>query len=343
VTPARYELDDTVPAAEWDAFVRAQPGWSHCHLAGWRDVMERVFGHECLFLGARGSDGSLAAVLPMVRVRSVVFGHFLVSMPFLNAGGPLGEVEAAQALVRDAVARGRREGVSLLELRGRREEDFGLPVSHRKITVLLDLPATSDALWRRLDSKVRSQVRRPQKEGVEVRFGLDQVDAFFEVFSRHMRDLGTPTQPRALFRTIARVFPEDAWVGVAWLEGRPIAGGFGFRWADEFEMTWASSLREYSRVAPNMLVYWTFMERAIASGARVFDFGRCSPNAGTHRFKRQWGSRDERLWWHQDSPKGRASTPSPDGGVYALGARLWRRLPTSVATAIGPRIVRYIP
>ena len=331
-------------AAEWDSFSAAQPGYTHFHRHEWRDVMCGVFGHECVYLAAR-RDGRLAAVLPLVRVRSAIFGHYLVSMPFLNYGGPLGDDEGIAAVVAEAEALAHRGRVKLLELRSRRPLPIALPVSHRKVTVVLDLPAgPPEVLWKRIDAKVRSQVRRPQKEGVEVRFGRDQVRPFFEVFSRHMRDLGTPTQPLALFERIADAFPDDAWFGCAWLGGEPVACGAGFVWGDEFEMTWASSLVAHKRIAPNMLLYWAFMEKAIGAGLRTFNFGRCSPGSGTHRFKLQWGSRDEPLWWYQATPGGGgASTPSPDDGAFSWGPRVWRRLPRRVATALGPRIVRYIP
>lgn len=341
--PPRVERYDADPI-QWNRFVRACEGWTHFHLYEWRSVMERVFGHECLYLAARTDAGELAGVLPLVRVKSRLFGHYLVSMPFLNYGGPLGEHDAVRALVATASARARDDGVSLLELRSRRPLPIDLPVSHRKITVLLDLPAREpERLWKSLDAKVRSQVRRAQKEGVTVRFGRDQVEPFFRVFSRHMRDLGTPTQPLALFETIAAAFPDDAWFACAYLGEEPIAGGAGFRWAGEVEITWASALREHSRIAPNMLLYWAFLERATKEGAEIFNFGRCTPDGGTHRFKRQWGSRDEQLWWYQLSSRPGAGTPSPDDGAYAWGPRVWRRLPASIATAIGPRIVRYIP
>ena len=77
-------------SAEWDAFVRAQAGWTHFHQYGWRRVMENALGHETLYLSATDETGSLTGVLPLVRVKSRLFGHFLVSMPFLNYGGPLG-------------------------------------------------------------------------------------------------------------------------------------------------------------------------------------------------------------------------------------------------------------
>ena len=331
-------------ADEWDRFAVAQAGYSHFHRLAWRDVIGRVFGHECLYLAAR-RDGELAAVLPLVRVRSAIFGHYLVSMPFLNYGGPLGDDEGIAAVVAEAEEIARRDRVKLLELRSRRELSIALPVSHRKITVVLDLPeGPSDVLWKRLDAKVRSQVRRPQKEGVEVRFGRDQVRPFFEVFSRHMRDLGTPTQPLALFEAIADTFPDDAWFGCAWLAGEPVACGAGFVWNGEFEMTWASSLVAHKKIAPNMLLYWAFMEKAMGAGLRTFNFGRCSPGSGTHKFKLQWGSRDEALWWYARSASGvEAATPSPHDSAYSWGPRLWQHLPVPVANFLGPRIVRSIP
>jgi len=328
---------------EWDAFVRAAPGWTHFHLSGWKRVIERVFGHECLYVTARDDAGGLVGVLPLVRVKSLLFGHYLVSLPFVNYGGPLGSDDAVRVLAAHAAERAAIDGARLLELRSRRQLPLDYPVSHRKITVLLELPASADALWRGLDAKVRSQVRRPRKDGVTVRFGADQVAPFFEVFARHMRDLGTPTQSRRLFEAIAETFGDDAWFACAYLGGRPVAGGCALRWGSEVEMTWASSLVAYKRSAPNMLLYWNVMERAIAEGLSTFNFGRCSPGSGTHRFKQQWGSRDEPLWWYEVAPRPGTTTPSPHDAGYSWGPRIWRWLPEPVATVLGPRIVRYIP
>jgi serine/alanine adding enzyme len=330
--------------AEWDGFIRSAPGWTHFHRWGWKSVIERVTGHECRYLAARDPAGRLVGVLPLVRLQSRVFGRYFISMPFLNYGGPLGSDAAVQSLVAHAVELAAGDRTDLLELRSRTPLPVDLAVSHRKITVVLDLPAGQPGrLWESLKAKVRSQVRRPQKEGVEVRFGLEQAGAFYEVFSRHMRDLGTPTQPRRLFETVAQTFPEDVWFGCAYHRGRPIAGGCGFRWDGEFEMTWASALNEYNRMAPNMLVYWAFLERAAEQGVTLFNFGRCTPGSNTHRFKQQWGSRDVPLWWYQRAWGGRAATPSPDMAGYSWGPRVWRRLPLPLANLLGPRVVRLIP
>jgi len=329
--------------AEWDDFVRAQEGWSHFHRYGWRRVMEEALGHGTFYLGAF-EDGRLAGVLPLVRVKSVLFGHYLVSMPFLNYGGPLGRGEAVRALATEAVAIADREGADLMELRSRYELPLELPASHRKVTVVLDLePGDAEPTFAALEAKVRSQVRRPIKEGVEVRFGADQLDPFYRVFAENMRDLGTPVLGKPVFEAIRDEFGDSVWFGAAWRGDEPIAAGCGFAWSGEFEMTWASSLRAHNRIAPNMLLYWRFIERSAAEGLGTFNFGRCTPGGGTHRFKLQWGGRDETLWWYHRSSDADSATPSPDEGALSFGPKLWRNLPLTLANALGPGIVRWIP
>jgi len=332
------------PGAEWDAAVHAGAGWTHFHGWGWKAVIERVFGHECTYLAARDDTGRVAGVLPLVRAKSLVFGDYLVSMPFLNYGGPLGTEPAVRALVAHAVSLARDCRVDLLELRSRERLALDLPVSHRKITCLLDLSAgDSEGVWQRLSSNVRRKVRRAQKERVSVRFGLDQASAFYQVFSQHMRDLGTPTLPRQLFETIAEQFPEDTWFGCAYYEGRPVAAGCGFQWGGEFELTWVSALQQYHRIYANMLLYWAFIERAANQKLSLFNFGRCTPGGGTHHFKQQWGSRDVALMWYQLVAGRRNATPSPHESAFAWGPSVWKRLPLAVANALGPSIARLIP
>jgi serine/alanine adding enzyme len=335
-------LDDV---AVWDTFVARAEGSSFVHLAAWRDILSDVLGAECLYSVATDRSGEYQGVLPLARVKSRIFGHYLVSLPFLSYGGPLGSPAARQRLVQEAITAARRSSVDLLELRTRYDGGGGLPVSSRKITVLLELPASPEELWDVFPSKLRSQIRRPMKEGLETRFGADQVEAFYEVFARTMRDLGTPVLPRAWFERIAAMFPQLVVFGAVYRGGghEPLAAGCGFVWGGEFEMTWAAARRDDRRLAANMLLYWSFMQEMIRRGTRTFNFGRCTPGGGTHRFKQQWGGRDVPLPWCQYAPRERAATPSPDDPAFSWGPRLWRWLPLPIANLLGPRLIRFLP
>ncbi len=340
-TEVQFEIERHPDPDALDAFVARQADWTAFHLSPWRRVIERAFGHPCEVLEAK-LDGETVGVLPLVTVKSRLFGHFLVSMPFGSYGGALGSADAVVALADHAAGLAESRSADLLEMRGRRLVEAGLDVSTRKITVLLDLPDDAEVLWNGLKAKLRSQVRRPRKEGYEVRFGASEIGPFWEVFARHMRDLGTPALSRRFFEILAEELGDAVTFACVYDGDLPIAGGCTIEWGDEVEITWASSLRSYSRTAPNMLLYWSFIERAIDSGKRVFNFGRCTPDGGTHRFKKQWGGRDEQLYWLQRQGK-RAKTPSPDDDGFGLAIRVWQKLPLAVTNVLGPRIVKNIP
>ena len=330
--------------AEWDEVVGALPGANFCHLSGWRHVVEDVLGHEVTWLSASNGEGTVVAVLPLARVRSRLFGDYLLSMPFLSYGGPVGSTDGVTALVERAVAQAADSGVDLLELRAREPLPGGLAVSDRKLTVLKALPDSHEELWKKgIKAKVRSQVKRPMKEGMEARHGLDLVEPFYGIFSRTMRDLGTPVLPRGFFEALAEHFPNEAVFTVVEHQGRPAAAACGFAWGGEYEITWAGADRSLNRLAPNMLLYWSVMEEAIRRGVSTFNFGRCTAGSGTHKFKRQWGAEDHPLPWAQWSPGGVAATPNPDSAKFRLATRAWSRLPLPVANTLGPFLSRSLP
>ena len=331
----------TGTADEWDAFVTSHPDATASHLYGWRRVIERTYQHDCPYLVAR-ADGQIAGVLPLVDVRSIAFGRFLVSMPFLNRGGPIGTPAAVEALISHAVELGRTRKARLLELRAGRTLQTDLAESAEKVDCVLNLRESSETLWSAFPAKLRSQIRRSQKADVEFRFGAAEVDAFFSVFAHNMRDLGSPTHPVRFFRTIAEELPDHVWFGCAFYQDKPVAGGCAIRWRDELEMTWASSLREFSSLAPNMLLYWSFMERAANEGMTSFNFGRCSPGTGSHRFKTQWGTVDTPLHWYRAPLRANAAPPAKEGGL-SLATRLWQRVPVPLATLLGGHLRGGIP
>lgn len=337
--PAGHRIEPLRDRTEWDHFVRAADGGTFAHLAGWESVFGSVMCHPTTYLTVRGPDGRLAGILPLVEFRSRIFGSRIISVPYLNDGGALGEPGAIRSLISYARELAERRSAAL-ELRCREN-----PVPHdgepRKVTVLLDLPGDPEVLWKRLPSKLRSQVRRPQKAGMTTRFGPAELPAFYDVWSRNMRDLGTPVLPRRFFDAAAAAFPDELIVGCVYRGDVPVAAGAGFLFQGEFEITWASSLREHNRDAPNMLLYWSFMETVIERGATVFNFGRCTPGEGTHRFKLQWGGESVPLQWINE-PEEDSSDGGP-GRIARLGSSAWQRLPVSVANMIGPTVARQLP
>lgn len=333
-------------AEEWDRFVSSAAGATLYHRFAWRRVITSVFGHETLYLAARRMDDALEGVLPLVRLKSLLFGDYLVSLPFFNYGGVLARSPAARhALLDAAIAQASGLGSRHVELRHREPLGERWQVRTDKVAMLLPLPADPAELWGALSSKVRAQVRRPSKEGAVCEIGgREQLRDFYAVFSRNMRDLGTPVYPLRFFESIAATMPDRASIAVVRLANKPVAAAFLLEHAGAMEIPWASSLRSVNGLGVNMLLYWSVLEQAIRRGCRTFDFGRSSVDSGTYRFKKQWGAQPLQLYWHywvRDA--GEMPRLRPDNPKYRLAIAAWRRLPVRVANWIGPCLIKNLP
>jgi FemAB-related protein (PEP-CTERM system-associated) len=211
--------------------------------------------------------------------------------------------------------------------------------------MLMPLAADPAAMWDSLDRKVRNQVRKAEKSGLEVQTGgIELLDDFYAVFARNMRDLGTPVYGRALFAEILRAFPAHARIHVVRLAAQTVAGAMSYAYDNVIEVPSASSLREHRSLCPNHLMYWRIIQEAIAAGRTTFDFGRSTPDDGTYHFKEQWGAVPEQLWWEYELV-GTDVLPSADrqSAGYQKKVAAWKRLPLPVATSLGPWISRSIP
>jgi serine/alanine adding enzyme len=336
------ELCTSQRARDWDGYVQSHPESAGYHEWGWRGVFERAFGHRCWYLEARAM-GHVTGVLPLVEIRSVLFGRTMTSLPFVNFGGILADsAEIGKELLDAAAELMARRGCRHVELRHVVRRFPDLPCKQHKVTMRL---ALAEGLWDRIDRKARNQVRKAQKSDLtSARGGAELVPEFYDVFARNMRDLGTPVYSRRLFDEVMAAFPDRAKVIVVRLKGRPVAAGFTFRTREMVEIPWASSLREYNPLCPNHLVYWTALETALAEGATVFDFGRSTPGEGTFKFKEQWGAGPVPLHWEYWLASGdQLPDASPKNPRFRLMIETWKRMPLWLANAAGPRIVKAIP
>jgi FemAB-related protein (PEP-CTERM system-associated) len=331
-------------AAEWDAFVASRLPATGYHVYAWRRVFEDVFGHRSLYaMAKRGS--AVVGILPLVVFRSPLFGRFAVSLPFVNAGGIVADDRDATLRLRERAGRLAAEyDLRHVELRHEVRRFPDLPVRQHKVSMRLPLPADSETLWRGFDRKVRNQVRKAEKSGLQVSSGSDElVDAFYGVFARNMRDLGTPVYDRRFFETIVGRFPDRARVHVVTLGREPVAASLTLRWRDVVEVPWASSLREHRDKSPNNLLYWDMLRHAVAGGCSTFDFGRSTPEEGTFHFKRQWGAEPGPMHWEYLQTSGELPDQGPTNPRFRLAIAAWQRLPLWITNRLGPVIVRGIP
>ena len=316
-------------------------------------------------------DKEVVGILPFIHIKHWLFGSNLSSIPFCDAGGVLavdGNIE--RMLIEQGLRIADTLRVSVLELRqykplaclsdrefigeaspcGAREVKtvpgwyVSVLTDSNKVRMLVDLPGDPDALIKSFKPKLRSQIRKPIKEGLIAKIGgIELVDDFYNVFAENMRDLGSPVHSKKFIAETLKAFPDTANVFIVYGDRKPLAGSVTIGFKDTLANPWASSLRRYSHLAPNMLLYWSMLEFACQQGYKRFDFGRSTPGEGTYKFKEQWGAKPEPLYWYRlskTSDQGWGKQPDKDKMSRAI--EYWKKLPVPLTKIIGPRIRKYI-
>lgn len=312
----------------------------------WMSVFQKGLKQTPFCIESR-QQGACSALLPLMYLKSPLFGSHLVSLPYLNSSGVIeGGVEESFHVAEAATELADQLGVRHLQIR--QESLIDHPRLSRsatsKVNMRLALTESVAELWDGFRPKVRNQVRKAEKLGVSLQWGRhDVLSEFYRVFSRNMRDLGTPVFGIGLFKSILETFPDNSEICVAQHEGNVIAGAILLHGDAITEVPSASSLREHNWTNANMFMYWGLLRRAIERKQGTFDFGRSSPHSSTHRFKKQWGATPSEAIWQYYIRRGDTSDLRLESGRFRVAVELWKRLPVAVTLAIGPKIVRGIP
>lgn len=364
----------------WNNYVNLHPKATVYHKAEWLKVIEETYGHKTYFLAAsrennfdqnshqnslKGSNNgtgkygvdilsdetqsegkTLSGILPLVKINHLIFGKSLTSLPFLDAGGLLGDnSECERALLNAAMKLTEKSKIGNLELRHTEpldwlQNEFGsaligegkVSLNMQKVRMVLDLPDSSQRLLKSFKSKLRSQINKPLKEGLKYDCGgLELLDDFYRVFLVNMRDLGSPVHSKHMMENVLKHFKDEGRIFVVRQEDKPLAGGIVIGFRDTLWNPWASSLRGKGSLNPNMLLYWAMLEYACDHGYRFFDFGRSTPGVGTYKFKEQWGARPQLLYWYVLNFNNKSKAVD-----------YWRKLPVPITKLFGPMIRKYI-
>ncbi|GJL58151.1 MAG: hypothetical protein NPIRA03_10080 [Nitrospirales bacterium] len=330
----------------WDRFVNGHPKASIYHLSVWRHILQQAFGKSWYVAGAF-QDGEIRGGIPVVHLKSLFFGNFLVSMPYVNYGGLLADDDTlGDPLLDHLIQLGEKLKVSYIEFRHIQSFYSQLPVRDEKVSMWLSLPGTVAELFQVFPSKLRAQVRKGEKNALGVRIGqVELLDEFYEVFARNMRDLGTPVYSKTFFRLILETFPAGArLVVINKKSDLPVAAGFLLGYRDRLEIPWASSLRQYNSLQGNMYLYWNCLKFACEQGYRIFDFGRSTFGSSTFKFKEQWGAQPIQHYWHYhlNSSVGLPKL-NPQNPKFFLAIQLWKQIPLWISKRVGPALARHLP
>ena len=328
------------------------------HHPGWSEVLS-AYSLRTYWLVAEQGD-NIIGLLPLVRQSSFLFGQRLISYPWVDETGVTGDVAAKQALLARAAEMTIElgSGWTVMIKPSLALEFDTTPQSYLvdkwgtaagdKVLMRRHLSMSSQLLWKELSAKVRNQVRKAEKNGLQtMRGGTEMLADFFDVYSRNMRDLGSPSHSKRFFQKLLEALGDRAAIYCTQLDGKTVGAGIVLDNRPSLDIPWASSLREYNRLCVNHALYWRILSDACDEGYQWFHFGRSTIGSGQHRFKKQWGAEEKPLAWlcypaRQEEARDGRNTATLRS-KFSIAEKLWRKLPLWMSTRLGPRIIRHVP
>ena len=339
------ELQDRDRTPSWDECALSAPEATVYHLAGWKWVMERTFGHKTHYLIALEGNDPLG-ILPLLHIKSRLAGHY-VTTP--SGGLCCRDDRAAGVLLARAKELVIQSGARYLILRDgyRRWEDPDLVTNEDHCTLVARLSPEWEGTLKGIKRKERQLTHQGMRAGAGVLAGAQHLDVFYPAYARAMREKGTPTPGKLFFRNILDEFPTHMRLLVVQREGRVFGGGFIAPFRDTVHCAWAGVLRDSRDFRPSHLLYWETMQYGSANGYQWVDFGRSRRNSGSFTFKKSWGGEPRQIY-QQYFLNGIARPPAVGGGReedagYRLFVRVWSRLPLRLVEMLGPQLRKRMP
>ncbi|MCP5160710.1 MAG: FemAB family PEP-CTERM system-associated protein [Hahellaceae bacterium] len=335
------ELADIKESAAWDGYVKSASEGTFFHLSGWRNAVHKTFRHKPYYLWAKDAKGSVVGVLPLFQVKSFLFGHSLVSVPFAVYGGALGDTpEVIRALEDEAARLAEKLGVDHLELRYKHKTRDDWPSKSLHATFIRELHDTDEANLAAVKYKQRAVVRKAVAAGFETQFH-ENVDDFFYAYSTSVRNLGTPVFSKQFFKNLKAEFGKDCEIVSIRKQGELHCALMSFYFKDQVLPFYGGGLPICRSSKAMDYMYFDQTCRAGSAGYKWYDFGRSKKDTGPYNYKRHWGFEPQDLNYQYYLVKA-TSLPdlNPLNPKYQLMINTWQKLPLWLSQFLGPFVSR---
>ncbi len=324
----------------WDQFVLACSKATFFHKSGWKKVIERAFGHKTWFLYAE-NEGRIEGVLPLVEIKSVLFGHSISALPFCVYGGIASENDVArQKLEAAAYELAQQQQVDYLEYRNMYPVHNEWPTKDLYVTFRKAIDPDVEANLLAIPRKQRAMVRKGIKNELNSDVD-DDIERFFFAYSRSVHRLGTPVFPKQYFQLLKETFAEQCEILTVHKNNNTLSSVMSFYFRDEVLPYYGGSTGDARALAANDFMYWELMRRSCEKGYKLFDFGRSKRDTGSFSFKKNWGFEAQPLYYeYQLIQSSGIPNHNPSNPKYKFFIKAWQKLPLSVANRVGPYIVK---
>lgn len=302
----------------------------HClfHTPEFAEFISKAFSCRYIFCVATDNN-EIKTILPVVAIKSKVFGNKIISSGYIEYGGFAGDPRGVPKIIEYLDQIYGREN-NYLEIRGsindpeefeeilsqnekikqinlykrfvldlkpkhlEKESESQISMSSIFKTVTFSSGSVPAVKWFRSNTQKskRKAIKKAERSNVKVKdVPISDLDALYNLYCRNMRLFGSPPYSKRYFSTFYKYLVSNGMGKVlgSYLDGELISVLLGFCYRDRVHILIAVSESEKSEYRSNDAVHSEFIEWAIEHNYKYFDFGRVREESGQFEYKQKWG------------------------------------------------------
>jgi len=343
----------------WNLLLENNPSASAYLLWEYGEALCQTYHYDRHYL-VSDSASNIVGALPLIHIRSRLFGNRLISLPFCEYGGPIFKPDLEQReaidtwkhLLNATMNLATELGVDYVELRQPSldesvllENGFGNVQSY--VTFRIELSKGERELWNSLDKKTRNAVRKAQKSKLDVDDVREpsQLKEYYLLYLKTQKRLKSPPHSFKLFQNLFSTFSANQRMRMILARHKDVfIAGITVFFHGNTVFWWNNvSDAEHRSLNPTNLLLWHTMKWATENGYRTMDLGRTRKSSTIYSYKSGWGGEEKPLRdYMRFLGSNKKSLPDPSQKKYRHLAEIRSLLPVAASQRIGPRIIQGI-
>ena len=334
--------NDNNQGNSWKRFIKNNESLI-IHTPEFRSLVEKSFSCKSHYLAAIENQ-EIKAIFPFFHINHKIFGKKVISVPFLEYGGPCGESRYIPDMLNYIY--GKYLNVDYIEVRqGIENKDFDTVLGklmkknteYKRFVLKLD---KEEIIWKNLDKQKRKAIKNAAEHGIVVKdISEKEMPEFYKLYLKNMRAFGSPPYSKRFFSNFFKHMVNNGLGKVigAYYNQKLISALVGYCYKERIHIIISVSDDKFLSYRPNEAVHWHFIKYAIANNYKYFDFGRVREGSGQFRFKKEWGCELKDLNHYYLLIKAKQIPHiDPDNIRYKLIIKIWKRLPIKATKVLGP-------
>jgi len=340
------EIINPLKITDWDNLVSTSLNYNFFHSSSWASVLVDSYQYKpsyfCCFIGKR-----LAAVVPVMEVRSFLKKTRGVSLPFSDVCAPIlaSDIDF-DGIFSFIIEYGRRHGWKYFEAKGWNGYFQESKSSDYCFEHTLELDKEPEKILNKFRNSTKRNIKKASKADLEISLShsFNSVVEFYNIHCRTRKEHGLPPQPFKFFKKIFEniISLKKGIVILANYNSVTIAGAIYFFFGKKAIFKYGASNKAFQRKRANNLIMWKAIEYCCLQGFDTLSLGKTEPtNSGLLQFKRGWGVTESKIFNFKYMLKEK-SFVKPKSLVSGKHNKVFSKLPIPILRLIGNLIYKYV-